>query len=321
MLVFFNTTFTMANEAKKLPVISVLKTQSIELIRDSHFQDGFRLLMPEPGKCVEYGQLKGTAGVKEPIWDLAQWTSRFTIAVEAPTIPKPGVWRWSNPGKVVTLGKSSVHEADISLGVNAITEYNKRARKSGEPWVHLLVQQSFVDQPTVASLISARLRLKARLLRSEFFRTDDYSAGLHAAQFQIFLTIQNLNKGSAGYGKLVWFGIPLYDDRSRFPQEFKSQDFGGTAMFIFTPGGEVYSDKSTHDKQWITVNKDLKSLFLEALDTAWKRGFLQESRDLNDYRITGMNMGWEVPGLFDVELQVRDLSLKVKIEKGKDGKP
>ena len=108
-------------------------------------------------------------------------------------------------------------------------------------------------------------------------------------------------------------GIPLYDDRSRFPKEHKAQDFGGTAMFIFTPGGEVFADRSAHDRDWITIDKDLRPLFVESLETAWQRGFLRESRDLADYRITGMNLGWEVPGLFDVAVQVRDLSLEVEL--------
>ena len=114
-----------------------------------------------------------------------------------------------------------------------------------------------------------------------------------------------------GFGKLVWFGIPLYDDRSRFPKEHKAQDTGGTAMFIFTPGGEVFADRSAHDRDWITVDKQLRPLFVEALETAWQRGFLLESRGLADYRVTGMNLGWEVPGLFDVEMQVRGLGLEV----------
>jgi hypothetical protein len=33
------------------------------------------------------------------------------------------------------------------------------------------------------------------------------------------------------------------------------------------------------------------------------------SRELKDCRLTGIFMGWEVPGIFDVELQVRDLSV------------
>jgi len=187
-------------------------------------------------------------------------------------------------------------------------------RKSGgEPWVHLLVEQYFADPPSLTALTSARLRLKARLLQSEFLRTDEYSPGLHAAQFQLFLMLQNRNRQSPGFGKLVWFGIPIYDDRSRFPKEHKAQDFGGTAMFIFTPGGEVFTDRSAHDREWITIDKDLRPLFVESLETAWQRGFLRESRDLADYRITGMNLGWEVPGLFDVAVQVRDLSLEVEL--------
>ena len=193
-----------------------------------------------------------------------------------------------------------------------LSEYEKRARKSGEPWVHLLVEQRFTDPPSLATLTAARLRLQARLLRSELHRTDDFSPGLHAAQFQMFLMLQNRNRESRGFGKLVWFGIPLYDDRSRFPKEHKAQDTGGTAMFIFTPGGEGFANRSAHDREWITVDKELRPLFLEALETAWQRGFLRESRNLEDYRITGMNLGWEVPGLFDVEMQVRGLSLEVR---------
>ena len=43
-----------------------------------------------------------------------------------------------------------------------------------------------------------------------------------------------------------------------------------------------------------------------------KRGFLEDSNDLADYHISGMNIGWEVPGLFDIEMQVRNLSLKAR---------
>jgi hypothetical protein len=281
-----------------------------ELIRDPHFQAGFNLVDPKPGQRLVYGRLAGVTANGEPAWDLDQWSSRFPLAAEPPQLPRPGVHRWANPGKVVTWGDPVA--GDLSLAVDAFTEYEKRARKAGEPWVHLLLEQLFADPPALGNLASARLRLKARLLRSELHRTKDYSPGLHAAQFQWFLMLQNRNRESAGYGKLLWFGIPLYDDRSRFPKEHKQKDTGGTAMFIFTPGGEEFSDRSAQDREWISVDKELRPFFLEALETAWQCGFLRESRNLTDYRITGMNLGWEVPGLFDVEMQVRDLSLRVE---------
>lgn len=283
-----------------------------ELIRDPQFRSGFHLIEPTPGRRVAYGRLRGLAGDTEPAWDLDQWSSRFPLASAETSTPIPGVRRWANAAKTVTLGERGTDAADLSLGVIASLEYGQRARQSGEPWVHLLVEQSFEDPPSLARLSSARLRIEARLRQSKFHRTNDYSPGLHAAQFQMFLMLQNRNRESAGFGRLAWFGIPLYDDRARFPKEHKAQDTGGTSMFIFTPGGEGFSERSAHDGDWIVVDKELRPLFLEALETAWARGFLRESRELADYRVTGTNLGWEVPGLFDVEMQVRGLSLLVR---------
>jgi len=63
---------------------------------------------------------------------------------------------------------------------------------------------------------------------------------------------------------------------------------------------------------WVKVEKDLASLMRDALDAAWKAGFLKDSRDLSGYRISAMNMGWELPGGLDVAMQVRDLALTVE---------
>lgn len=286
--------------------------QGRELIRDPRFQAGFIVLDPVPGRRVEVTRLRSAvASGAAPVWDLAQWSSRFPLTGE-PARPASGVERWSNEGKVVTLGPGGAEGADLALKVLADREYGGRARRSGEPWVHLLVQQEFSDPPALAELTSAWLHLEARLLSLELHRTADHTPDLHAAQFQMFLTLQNRRQGSPEFGQLVWFGIPLFDDRSRVPPEHKQQDTGGTGMFIYTPAGSVYTAQSAHDRDWITVDRELRPLLVEALTSAWDRGFLRASRDLADYRITGMNLGWEVPGLFDVEMAVRRLSLRVR---------
>ena len=84
----------------------------------------------------------------------------------------------------------------------------------------------------------------------------------------MFLMARNRNRLSPGVGKLVWFGIPLYDDRSRIPKEYKQQNTGGTSMLIFTPGGEVFSERSAHDREWIRIHQELMPLFREALEPA-----------------------------------------------------
>ena len=110
---------------------------------------------------------------------------------------------------------------------------------------------------------------------------------------------------------MLWFGVLIYDNRDRFPKAFKEQDFGGTAKFIFSPIGRTFTSKSAHDGKWMTIDKDLLPLMREALDTAWSRGFLKDSKQLSDYSIAAMNMGWELPGTFDVAMQIRHLSLTV----------
>lgn len=275
-----------------------------ELIQDNHFQRGFTLWEPKPGRHVRYGEL--STGAPPPVWGLSQWSSRFPIAENARE-RVDGLLVWSNSAKVIRLGAG----LELSLGANSGVEYGPRARVAADPWVHLLVDQEFAPTAPLAELKSARLHVEARLLRSRNLHRDDYSPGTHAAQFQIFLTVQNRNRQSRGHGDLLWFGIPIYDNRHRFPEEFKAQDFGGTAKFIFTPGGQSFTRQSTHDGQWVVIDQDVLPLMREALALAWRRGFLKDSKAIEDYQIGGMNMGWELPGSFDVEMQVRNLSLKV----------
>ncbi len=293
-----------------------------ELLRDPGFQRGFRLCAPPPGKRVPYGDLRGFVPAA-PEWDLDQWSSRFPMSAdraekapaEVPPESAGPVRRWTNTAKALALGRRRAglvaDPFDLELTVNASAEYGERARRADEPWVHLLVEQAIDGAPSLAILRRARFRIEARLRASRLHRTDDYSPDRHAAQFQVFLAVQNRNRASPGHGRLVWFGIPLYDDRRRIPPEHKTQDTGGTGMFIFTPPGSTYTRDSAHDGGWVRVDHDLVALLREAVEAAWAKGFLTESRDLADYGITSINLGWEVPGTFDVAMQVRGLSLLV----------
>lgn len=277
-----------------------------ELIKDSRFRDGFILWETRPGQHVRYGELKGLSTNLTPAWGLSQWSSKFPLAVDSALRTLDSLV-CSNAAKGIAIRAGS----GFSMAANSSLEYGPRARVAADPWVHLLVEQEFERPAPLAGLASATLHLQARLLRSRNLHKGDYAPGVHAAQFQIFFTVQNRNRRSAGYGDLLWFGVPIYDNRHRFPPEFKAQDFGGTAKFIFTPAGRTFTSQSAHDFKWIVIDQDLLPLMREALETAWQRGFLKGSHAMADYYIGGMNMGWELPGTFDVEMQVRDLSLHV----------
>ena len=294
-----------------MPLFAATNASERELIRDPNFQKGFQLLEPKPGKRVVYGEAADAATSVKPVWDLCQWSSRFPLeAVRANRSPD-GMLCFTNAAKRVCLGATGSAGADLSLGVNAGVEYAGSARKSpAEPWVHLLVQQEFEQPPSLADLASCRFHVEARLTHSKLIRTDDYTPSRHAAQFLIYLTVANRNPRSPGYRQYFWFGIPLYDDRERIVPAYQAPDFGGTQMFIYTLSSDVFTKQSTHDGQWVTFAKELLPLMRKGLASSWQHGFMADSRNIEDYRVTGIVIGWEVPGIFDVELQLRKLSLR-----------
>jgi S-formylglutathione hydrolase FrmB len=293
-------------------ILLIGEMAEFELIRDRDVQQSLILLSAQPGKRVPCGTLAGPSAGKA-VWDVCQWSSRFPFQESLPERLAGGAWRYGTPGKSILIGKPD--SDGISMAVSGGIEYDGRARQMNEPWVHLLLQQEIEKSPSIAEMHSARFHIEARLKSSKKIETPDYSPGLHAAQFQVFFSVQNRNRESAGYGQYLWFGIPVYDDRHRFPLAHKTQDTGGTGMFIFTPSGEAFTSQSAHDKQWITIDKDILPLMREGLETAWSQGFLKDSHVFADYRIGGMNIGWEVPGLFDVDLQFRNLSLRTDLGK------
>lgn len=287
-----------------------------ELIGDNHFEQGFILWETPPGKHVKYGELPGAKNTK-PVWGLSQWSSRFPLAAGASKRLYGGAMVWSNAAKAVTVGPDGTRQADLILAVNTGAEYQPKSRNAGEPWVHLLVEQELESPVPLAKLSAAKLHIEARLLRAKKMPMANYSPGVHAAQFQIYFTVQDRKPGSKGYGDLLWFGVPIYDDRYPFPNEFAEQDFGGTAKFIVMPAGKNFYDVSAQEGKWIAIDKDLMPLMREALNTAWSRGFLKGSKAFEDYYIGGVYMGWELPGSFDVAMQVRKLSLRAVAHKGK----
>ena len=299
-----------------MPLLAATNASERELIRDPHFRNGFLLLEPKPGKRVVYGEATDAAATAKPVWDLCQWSSRFPLEVVRANRSHAGLLCFTNVAKRICLGAAGSAWADLSLGVNASVEYDGRARKTpGEPWVHLLVQQEFEQPPSLADLASCRFQVEALLRHSKLFRTEDYTPARHAAQFLIYLTVANRNPRSPGFGQYYWFGIPLYDDRERIVPAYQAKDFGDTQMFIYTLASDVLTKQSTHDGQWVTFAKELLPLMREGLAAGWQRGFMAGSRDVADYRVTGIVIGWEVPGIFDVDLQLRNLSLRAIVTK------
>jgi len=281
-----------------------------ELIRDPHFRCGFSVLSPVHGRKVVVGKL-AVAPDAEPIWQLAQWHSRFTIAGAEPGGPCSGTIRYSNPAKTIAIGDPNTADADITLAIDSVREYDGRLRKEGQPWPHLLVEQAIDGCPNLAELARLDFHIEARLRYNVRIEPPGYSTGLHCAQVPFVLTVANVNPQSAGRGDFLWFVVPIYDDRRPHPSPHIAEDTADpSAKLIYNPGSLAYTRESLHSGRWLAMDTDLLPHIHKALETAWSRGYLPDSRDSADYRITSTNLGWEAPGLNQSSIQIRNLSLR-----------
>ncbi len=284
----------------------------VVLLRDPGFQLGFKVWSPKPGKHVECGRLRpNPTAATEPIWGLAQWSSKFPLSDPQPIRMSSGALCFSNEAKAVTFGPPGTAEADLWLAIHSGREYGERLRQKGEPWPHLLIEQRVDNSPPLIQIAQLHFHLEYRLHHVEAFQKEAAHPNLHAAQLLAYLSVQNLNKQSAGYGDYLWFGIPLYDSRNRESKTYAAMDTG-TKKFIYTPAVTNYTTVSAHSGAWVTIDRDLLTLIRQGLNTAWGQDFLKNSRDLNDFRIGGFNLGWEMPGSFNVEAQIRNLALEAK---------
>jgi hypothetical protein len=279
-----------------------------ELLRDPDFEQGFAVLAATGGGQV-VGKIQSLSATNAPVWQLAQWHSRLPF-IGAP-LPE-GDFVVSNAAKWLCLDHGPDRGPTLTLGVDSRAEYtNGLRRQATEPWVHLLVQQEIRDAPAVAGLASLRLRGELRLRAATTFRPAGHTPALHAAQFQLVLTLNNTRRGSPGFGDYLWFVAPVYDDRHEVPPPYVAQDFAVTqGKLIYNPGAAAFTSNNVRSGAWVRLDCELRPWLERALCAAWDQGYLRDSRDLADYRVAHLNVGWEVPGLNRVVMQLRGLSLR-----------
>jgi len=284
----------------------------IELLKDPQFSLGFKLIEPTPGKKMVIKKLQPQDVTDEPQWYLCQWNSRYCLSSASHIILPSGSIKYTNNAKWLTFGQEPGEVSDLILGVDSRPEYNGVMRKNGQAWPHLLIEQDHVAIHLFNDVSQINMHVEVRLLSSERFELAAYTPDLHTAQFQLTLIIQNRNRESAGFGDFIWFNVQIYDERYRSCPLYAAQDTADpSAKMIYSPPTALFSDKSVHDGQWVTFSKDIYPVIQEALNTARTRGYLGTSPDNADFAVSSVIMGWEVPGISCVEMQMRNLRLNI----------
>jgi len=283
------------------------------MFEDLSFDRGFLLGYPHAskGRAVEATLDLGDPEGK-PAWRLCQWATKYSLADTPCVQGQHGDVSYENPGKRVVVGGPDSPNRDLILDIRGGTEYGDAPRKAGQGWPHLLVEQDAPKPFRLDSLERIDLNVSVKLLHCTSHMTEtDYNPGLHAAQFQLFFIVKNVNPEAKDYRDFFWFGVPFFDNRRKSPQAYMAKDGGkadATGKFIYTVAAADLGIASLHDRQWVSVDTNLLPHIKHGLAEAVKRGYLN-SGDLRDYAVVNMNMGWEIPGTFDAAVQVKDLKI------------
>lgn len=298
--------------ASACPADDSPRVTTVPLIQDTRFNGGFTVLAPKSGSrntLVTLG-VQGTGATQH--WLVAQWNSRFPIA--GGQVTSEGLLA-TNEARWLQIRREPAGDPSLELGVDSRPEYGGVLRTNlAQPWPHLLMEQDIKDAPPLSVIRRMPFVIEARLVEAQRFEGPGYSTGLHAAQFQFVVTLQNRNAASKGFGDFLWFVVPMYDDRHPAPPPYVAQDFADpSAKLIYNPGAAPFANASLQSSAWVRFAADLRPHLMEALQTAWKKGYLQGSHNPADYRLTSANLGWEVPGLNRVAVRIRQLKLEAEL--------
>lgn len=298
-----------------------------DLIADPRYELGFKVKDPEAqGRIVSWNHAAA------PVWEIVHHHSKSSFANDSAFAFRPNGLTFKDDYGMLAVRPSGL-DAELVVGVNASKEFGGVYRKRGEPWPHLYLTQRIgspgghlgARAPSLADLARLDFSVSVRLLHDEPNKKPGLSPAIHAAQFVLFFTVQNLNRRSPGFGDYYWFGILLYDNRKPVTALFAMQDKGsplkkGTGKLIYDIGIAPFTQAVVGQGEWVTVKGDLLPHMIAGLHDAWKRGFLPAPHELADYRIGSVVMGWEVTGLNDVSVAIKNLRAVATLKPGPPAK-
>lgn len=299
-----------------------------QLFGDTKYAKGFyvsALQSADEGSHTPTLFTYGQSGVT-PVWEIAQWDSKYdfndTENDAIFTSPADNVYKYFDPSKAVTVNTDT---GDLKLRLNASAVYGSTPRVAGQAWPHLLVQEPLANSSynfayKLKNVSQLRLQLNEKLTYYKDCMDGKADPSLHAASFYIYLYLKGIN--SKGQAEQTWFGLPLFDNRYTYCAEYGSVDGGkadASGLFIYTLPSKAFTTSKFTDanggitgsdsNSWGNVDVNLMPYVQRALTLAQQSGFMQ-GVTLDTCYLDGMNMGWEMTGTYDAEMEVKDLSLQ-----------
>lgn len=316
------------------------KDNGIEALADTKFEYGLKLHGPDSRyhATMEWALFQDDDVIEDPIWRLGTWGCFVNYWLDSDMEFIEGSERYEYPARPVQVtehdgwrstengtSKVEIHSGGaIRLAQNSGNEYGvtpaytdaPRAslpRKDGEAWPHMIVEQYIPSNTRLSELEKVNFSIKFTVEKCDKAQGVTQNDSLHAAQFQWIISVRCDDPAKASYGKSFWFGIPLYDSRMTESNKDSIHADGGkedaTDSLIYGVAstymlGEVGQVGKEYD-----VTVDMLPKLKAAFEAAQKKGMFTDCT-LADMRIENTNIGWELPGVFDVSAKIDRLSMK-----------
>lgn len=200
---------------------------------------------------------------------------------------------------------------ELSLNCDASKDYLAPRTSGSDPWVHMLLGQGFYEETFVSDMDELILDISFTLNKMENKTGDAYNPSIHAAQLQLFFVVGSANPEEVNAG--LWFGMPFYDNRETQLTQPNGNFDKGTSMYISSMGNAAYMDELATVGEKTKIRHNLLPEIRTALSNAQKLGYMQ-STSFEDLYLVNMNIGWELPGVFDVGVDFHNFNLKAKFK-------
>lgn len=294
-------------------LLAVTLAPAEEVFRDREFAGGFNVSATHASaKPLELGVILQNDTSVRSEWRLAQWGTQFNLKDATPKTLPDGTRVIRNAGKSVKVYAGGLTGEGIILGVNGGAEYGGALRKDKQPWPHLLLEQQVPKDFRLSELASLAFKLDFRVDNCKSAVDAPLDPALHTAHVTAYWTLHNRNASSPDNGQMIWFGVPLFDARHEIPPGHQAVDTAvENGKFICTIEGSRFYDRPTGDGRWQKIDCDLIPLIKEALAASQAQSFLTNTK-FEDLYVTSFNLGWEVPGPYNCEITLKNLSLDHK---------
>lgn len=289
------------------------KDGMIEILKDNKFEKGFGAMGLTSAEGYIVKRVLDLGGGDNYDWLLAQWATRHSFEQEM-EVEKDGDWvSFKNVAKEV---KVLPGQGRIQLNARASQEYEVPRQSGSEPWVHLLIEQVFKGEQRVpfSEMEELVVELQFSVKKCENMMTEaEYNPGLHAAQIAWFITVENPESDEItpeGRPDYMWFGLSIFDNRSDGMEDGHAPDFG-TKKLIYSIGKEKTLGEPVELGKTYTIKYDILPEVKKAFEMAQGYGFLQGA-EFDKMEIGSMNLGWELPGIFDLSFEIDKISIAYK---------